>query len=121
MGWRPLATLLIELRAGAFYQAAGLRQITHLLFANDTLVFCEASLEQMVFLSWLLMWFEAISSLRINLDKSEILLVGRVDNVEDLALELSSKIGVLPSYYLGLPLGAAHNPMAVWDVVEERF
>ena len=87
---------------GVFYQATGLGQITHLLFANDTLVFCEASLEQMVFLSWLLMWFEAISSLRINLDKSEILLVGRVDNVEDLALELGCKMGVLPSYYLGL-------------------
>ena len=46
-------------------------QITHLLFADDTLVFCEASQEQMSFLSWLLMWFEAISGLSINLDKSE--------------------------------------------------
>ena len=56
-------------------------QLTHLLFANDTLVFCEASQEQMVYLSWILMWFEAISGLKINLDKSEIFLVGRVDNV----------------------------------------
>ena len=41
----------------------------------------------MVHLSWLLMWFEAISGLRINLDKSEILPVGRVENLENLALE----------------------------------
>ena len=27
----------------------------------------------------------------------------------------------LPSYYLGLPLGAAHNSVASWDGVEERF
>ena len=46
-------------------------QITHLLFADDTLFFCDASQEQMTFLSWLLMWFEAISGLSINLDKSE--------------------------------------------------
>ena len=34
------------------------------------------------------MWFEAISGFRINLDKSEILLVGRVENVDILALKL---------------------------------
>ena len=28
------------------------------------------------------MWFEAIYGLRINLNKSEIIQVGRVDNVE---------------------------------------
>ena len=55
-------------------------QITHLLFADDTLVFCEASQDSMTYLSWLLMWFETISGLRINLDKSEILPMGRVEN-----------------------------------------
>ena len=30
----------------------------------------------MTYLSWLLIWFEAMLGLRINLDKSEILLVG---------------------------------------------
>ncbi|RVW53935.1 hypothetical protein CK203_073000 [Vitis vinifera] len=65
--------------------------VSHLLFADDTLVFCEASENQMVHLSWLLMWFEAISGLRINLDKSEILPVGRVENSENLALEAGCK------------------------------
>ena len=48
------------------------------------------------------MWFEAISGLRINLDKSEILPVWRVENVWILALELGCKVGALPSTYLGL-------------------
>ncbi|RVW26764.1 hypothetical protein CK203_117290 [Vitis vinifera] len=43
------------------------------------------------------MWFEAISRLRINLGKSEILPVGRAENVEILALELGCKVGALPS------------------------
>ena len=63
-------------------------QVSHLLFADDTVVFCEDSQEQMAILTWLLMWFEAISGLSINLNKSEILLVGRVENAEVLAFEL---------------------------------
>ena len=64
---------------------------------------------------------EAISGLRINLDKSEILPIGRVENLEALALEVGCKVGRLPSSYLGIPLGVNHKFVAVWDGVEERF
>ena len=77
-------------------------QVSHLLFADDTLVFCEDSQEKMAFLSLLLMWFEVISGLSINLNKSELLPVGRVESVEVLAAELGCKVGSLPSTYLGL-------------------
>ena len=96
-------------------------KISHLLFVDDTLAFCEASQEQMVFLSWLLMWFEAILGLSINLDKSEILLVGRVENVELLALKFGCNVGTLPFTYLGLPLGAPHKSVVVWDGMEEMM
>ena len=46
-------------------------QVSHLLFVDDTFIFCEDSQEQMAILSWLLMWFEAISGLSIDLNKSE--------------------------------------------------
>ena len=95
--------------------------VSHLLFADDTLVFCDSSQDEMAYLSWLLMWFEALSGLRINLDKSEILPVGRVENLELLALEVGCKVGRLPTSYLGIPLGANHKSVAVWDGVEERF
>ena len=35
--------------------------ITHLLFADDTFVFCRDSSEEMVHLNWIVLWFEAIS------------------------------------------------------------
>ena len=41
-------------------------EISHLLFVDDTLVFCEVMSSQMTYLSWLLMWFEVISGLKIK-------------------------------------------------------
>ena len=96
-------------------------QISHLLFADDALVFCQASQDHLTYLSWLLMWFEAVSGLRLNLEKSELISVGRVENIDDLALDFGCRVGSLPSTYLGLPLGALFKSVTVWDGVEERF
>ena len=67
------------------------------------------------------MWFEAMSGLRINLDKSELIPVGCVDDVEELTAAIGCKVGSLPTTYLGLPLGAQYRSLAVWDGVEERM
>ena len=67
------------------------------------------------------MWFEAMAGLKINLAKSEIIPVGNVPNLEELASELGCKIGSLPTSYLGLPLGAKHKALGVWDSIEERY
>ena len=95
--------------------------ISHLLYADDTIIFCDANAEQMMYLRWTLMWFEAFSGLKINLIKSEIIPLGRVDNVEELAAELGCGVGSLPTKYLGLPLGPPHRASGVWDSIEERF
>ncbi|KAJ9693945.1 hypothetical protein PVL29_009766 [Vitis rotundifolia] len=75
----------------------------------------------MMFLWWLLMWFEAISGLRVNLDKSELIPIGRVENVEEFAFELGCKVGRLPFTYLGMLLGAPFKSVVAWDKIEERF
>ena len=95
--------------------------ISHLLYADDTIIFCDANAEQLMYLRWTLMWFEAFSGLKINMFKSEIIPLGRVDNVEALAAELGCGVGSLPTKYLGLPLGAPHRASGVWDSIEERF
>ena len=87
--------------------------ISHLLYADDTLLFYEADKNQLKFLSWILMWFEAMSGLKINLNKSEIIPIGPVANVEELASELGCKVGSLPTSYLGLPLSAKHKAPGV--------
>ncbi|RVW53863.1 hypothetical protein CK203_099669 [Vitis vinifera] len=44
-----------------------------------------------------------------------------VENLEELAFEVGLKVDVLPTTYLGLPLGAPHNSLVAWDRVEERI
>ena len=83
-------------------------------------MFCIDSRDQLAYLSWILLWFESITGLKINLDKSSILSVGDVVNLDVLTSKLGCKIGVLPSTCLGLPLGTRRNSLQVWDGVEER-
>ena len=87
--------------------------IFDLLYAYDTLLFCEADNDQLKFISWILMWFEAMSGLKINLIKREIILIRPMTNAEELASELGCKIGSLPTSYLGLPLGAKNKTLSV--------
>ena len=95
--------------------------VSHLLFADDTLIYCKTSKDHMTHLCWLIIWFEAISGLKINLDKSEIYLVGEGEDPEDLAIEIGCKVGRLPSTYLGLPLGAPFTLVVAWDRVKDRL
>jgi len=60
-------------------------KVSHLLFANATIVFCDYDCEEMVNLCCVLTWFQAVSGLQVNLAKSSILPVGQVDNIQLLA------------------------------------
>ena len=95
--------------------------ISHLLFADDTLIFCDADPTQLAHLRFVFLWYEAVSGLRINLGKSEMVPVGEVHNVEDLALILGCKVAPLPMKYLGLPLGAPFKAKSIWNPIIERM
>ncbi|RVX16052.1 putative ribonuclease H protein [Vitis vinifera] len=56
-----------------------------------------------------------------KLGKSELIPVGRVESMDDLAGEFGCSLGSLPTTYLGMPLGAPFKSVIVWDGVEERF
>jgi hypothetical protein len=92
--------------SGVGFGSNGVINISHLLFADDTLVFCGANPNHLIYLRMLLLSFEAISGLKINLDKLVLVPVGHVDNVSSLLLK-----------YLGLPLGAPFKAKSSWDEV----
>uniref|UniRef100_A0A2N9I5C4 Reverse transcriptase domain-containing protein n=1 Tax=Fagus sylvatica TaxID=28930 RepID=A0A2N9I5C4_FAGSY len=95
--------------------------ISHLLFADDTLIFCEANSEHIVHLCSILLWFEAISGLRVNLGKSELVQVGEVPFLEELADIMGCKTSTLPMKYLGLPLGAKFKSKDIWNPIVEKM
>ena len=116
MGKEVLDVLIRRAMEGGFLSGCNIRggsgpplNISHLFFADDTIIFCEARKDHLTHLSWILFWFEATSGLWINLAKSEIIPVGEVVEMEVLAVELSCRVGSLPSQYLGLPLGAPNR------------
>lgn len=80
-------------------------KVSHFPFVDDTLVFCEACKDQLLHLHWTLMQLEAILGLKTHLEKSELILVGRVPIMEELVEILGCRVGSLPSRYLGLCLG----------------
>ena len=90
------------------------------MFADDTILFCDANKEQILHVRMLLC-FEAMTGLKVNALKSEMVPIGEVPNVHVLAEILGCRIGSLPMTYLGLPLGASQKSSIVWNPILERI
>ena len=95
--------------------------ISHLLFADDTIVFCEADCDQILHLRMVLAGFEAVTGLGVNMGKSELVPVGEVSNVDQLAELLCCKVGSLPMSYLGMSLGASFKASSIWNPILENI
>ena len=95
--------------------------VSHLLFADDTILFCDAKVEQVLHVRLLLFCFQAVTSLKVNVAKSEMVPIGEVNNVQALAEILGCRVGALPMTYLGMPLGAPHKSPSIWNPILEKF
>ncbi|CAL1406935.1 unnamed protein product [Linum trigynum] len=96
-------------------------EVTHLLFADDTLIFCEASYDQVLNILAALVCFQAVTGLKINIEKSVMITIGDVPNPEFFAAVFGCKWSKEPSNYLGFPLGAKVNAISTWDPVISKF
>ena len=59
--------------------------VLHLLFVDDMILFCNVDVEQILHVRMLLLCFQAVTGLKVNVLKSEMILVGEVHNVHALA------------------------------------
>jgi hypothetical protein len=72
-------------------------------------------------LHYLFLCSEAVSELKINLLRSEIILVSEVDGVESLASILWCRAALLPMKYLSLPLGVSYKSTFIWSGIVEKM
>ncbi|KAF5459400.1 hypothetical protein F2P56_023351 [Juglans regia] len=91
--------------------------VSHLLFVDDTLIFCDAEQDHLRALKALLRCFEATSGLRVNFDKSKLVPVGTFSTTQQLVSTLGCKVTSLLMTYLGLSLGAASQALSIWGTI----
>ena len=95
--------------------------ISLLQYADDTIFFGKASLENVKAIKVLLRSFELVSRLRITFAKSKFRAIGMSHHwIQNAANYLSCKVLVIPFLYLGIPIGANSRCSVIWDPIVER-
>ncbi|KAL9678129.1 hypothetical protein QQ045_015968 [Rhodiola kirilowii] len=100
----------------------GAPEVTHLLFADDSIIFLKASLEDAANLRRILALYEEISGQKVNVTKSEICfsrnvspeLKGRICELLDMRQVNSF------SKYLGLPVAFSNNKTELFKFIVDR-
>lgn len=96
--------------------------ISHLQFADDTILFINKDFGSVQGIKRVLQCFELLSGLKINFDKSS--LYGYRTSAEDIAYwasKIGYRIGSLPINYLGMPLGLDPSRKDFWIPLQEKF
>ena len=96
-------------------------RVSYLQFADDTIFFSRASLEELQSLKLILVVFGRLSRLRINLNKSTLSGINiSQSQTTKFASVLDCAVSDWPLMYLGLPLGRNPNSISFWDPVLDR-
>ena len=96
--------------------------ISHLLFADDSIVFLEATEESMHALKGVLLAYEAASGQKVNLQKSSIFFADSCDQGkrDELKVALGVAEEALSERYLGLPTVVGKSKEGCFQYVTER-
>ncbi|XP_026416456.1 uncharacterized protein LOC113311876 [Papaver somniferum] len=104
---------------GGFFVANNGTKVTHLQFAEDTLVFMDASVDQIQPLKHIFLVFQYASGLPTNFFKCRVFGVGEVSNINELAEVFGCTSESLPAIYLGMPLGDNSRSAVKWERIIE--
>lgn len=79
--------------------------ILSLQYADDTVLFSSAETSHLVNLKQILLWFEQVSSMRVNFHKSECIPMNLSnEDAHEVSHILNCPLGAFPMKYLGVPL-----------------
>ncbi|XP_049360745.1 uncharacterized protein LOC125825449 [Solanum verrucosum] len=83
------------------------QRLTHLIFADDLMIFCKGDIRSIQRIREALENFGDTTGLVANVEKSNIFLAGITDYLKEEILEMTGySLGTLPIRYLGLPLSS---------------
>ncbi|XP_016178480.1 uncharacterized protein LOC107620903 [Arachis ipaensis] len=96
-------------------------ELSHLQFANDTILFCPPEEETIKNYRRILWCFELMAELSINFDKSILILINCDDQwVQRMCRVLGYKVASLPVKYLGISLGTNPRLVKTWKLIIEK-
>lgn len=96
---------------------AGLK-ISHLQYADDTIIFCNQDLDSLKNIRKVLILFQLASGLQVNFHKSSLFCLNEPQNwLQQAARVLLCKPGSLPFTYLGLPIGGISSRIKLWEPI----
>ena len=99
--------------------------LTHLQYADNTIIFLNLDEQSVITVKIILFYFEALSGLKINYQKSDVLVVGGSKEENSVANMLGCKVGKLPIKYLGIMVDQYHlsakDLCFVYQKVEKRL
>ena len=92
---------------------AGGSGISLLQYTDDTIIMVEGSNADIANLKFLLLCFQQMSGLKINFDKSDVMVTGYSPaEALDIANRLNYRLGSFPSTYLGTPISDSRLTVA---------
>lgn len=103
--------------------AKNARPITHLLFADDSLMFCSTKDNNIKELHQILEDYQKASGQRINLDKSELMFSKNVDQNQKNNIQRMLGMPIVDKIikYLGLPTYIRANKKQIFQILAERI
>uniref|UniRef100_A0A453CWU8 Reverse transcriptase domain-containing protein n=1 Tax=Aegilops tauschii subsp. strangulata TaxID=200361 RepID=A0A453CWU8_AEGTS len=113
-----LATILDKAKAaghihGIVPHLVGGGGVSLLQYADDTINMVEGSAVDITNLKFLLLCFQQMSSLKINFDKSAVMVLGYgPDECQSIADCLNCQLGSFPTSYLGIPISDSRLTVA---------
>lgn len=97
-------------------------KITHLQYADDTIIFCPPNMKYLHNIKKALILFQLASGLQVNFHKSSIHGIHVEDSwIQEAAKSLLCKVGTFPMMYLGLPMGGNTSRLALWNIIIKKI
>lgn len=96
--------------------------ITHLQYADDTIIFLNSDIKSVKGFKRLLQCFQLVSGLKINFSKSSLYSYSKdVKEVSYFAQVLGYKIGTWPLIFLGDQIGSSPKRKIFWQPLVQKF